>query len=72
MAVSGLEMVQDSERLQWTREEVGSHLRSIMVSTQGAVRPTAQEYGRAGDHVAGANLAGFLKVAGAMPGERVI
>lgn len=72
VAVSGLEMVQDSERLQWTSEEVDSHLRSIMMSIHSTVRETAEEHGRAGDYVSGANIAGFVKVSGAMLDEQVV
>lgn len=72
VAVSGLEMVQDSERLQWTRDEVDRRLRSIMSSIHRAIRETAEEYGRPGDYVAGANIAGFVKVAGAMLDEQVV
>jgi glutamate dehydrogenase (NADP+) len=71
VAVSALEMAQDSERLQWTREEVDAKLHSIMGSIHSRVRAAAEEYGRPGNYVAGANIAGFLKVAGAMLDEQV-
>ncbi len=72
VAVSGLEMVQDAWHLQWSREEVDSRLRSIMRAIHSTVRSTAEEYGQPGNYVAGANIAGFLKVAKAMLDEQVV
>jgi glutamate dehydrogenase (NADP+) len=72
VAVSGLEMSQDSQRLQWSREEVDARLRSIMRTIHEQVRAAAQEYGRPGDYVLGANAAGFRKVAGAMLDEGTV
>jgi len=72
VAVSGLEMAQDSQRLQWTREEVDQYLCSIMVSIHSRVREAAEQYGQAGNYVAGANIAGFVKVADAMLDESVL
>jgi glutamate dehydrogenase (NADP+) len=72
VAVSGLEMTQDSERLQWTREEVDAKLRQIMTSIHQQVVSTAAEFDRPGDYVAGANIAGFRKVATAMVEEGVV
>jgi len=72
VAVSGLEMAQDSQRLQWGREEVDEHLRLIMVSIHSHVREAAERYGQAGNYVAGANIAGFLKVADAMLDESTL
>jgi glutamate dehydrogenase (NADP+) len=66
VAVSGLEMSQDSQRLGWTREEVDAKLQGIMRAIHTKVRETADEYGTPGNYVNGANIAGFLKVAGAM------
>ena len=71
VAVSGLEMSQDSLRLQWTREEVDERLRSIMRSIHTNVLDKAADYGRHGDYVFGANAAGFEKVAGAMLAQGV-
>ncbi len=66
VATSGLEMTQNSERISWTREEVDSKLRQIMVS----IHQNCEQYGRESsgyvDYVKGANIAGFVKVADAM------
>jgi glutamate dehydrogenase (NADP+) len=72
VAVSGLEMAQDSERRHWPRHDVDEQLRSIMKSVHAQVRTAAQEYGCAGDYVAGANIAGFCRVADTMLAEGVI
>lgn len=66
VAVSGLEMTQNSMRLQWTREEVDNKLREIMKKIYKQSVEAAEAYGRPGDLLAGANIAGFLKVAKAM------
>jgi glutamate dehydrogenase (NADP+) len=66
VATSGLEMSQNSQKLSWTREEVDSRLHLIMKSIHKACVETAEEYGRKGDYVTGANIAGFTKVAKAM------
>ena len=71
VAVSGLEMSQDSLRLQWRRDEVDERLRSIMRSIHTTVLETAEDYERHGDYVFGANAAGFDKVAGAMLAQGV-
>ena len=72
VSVSGLEMAQDSQRLQWSREEVDEQLRSIMVAIHSHVREEAERYGQAGNYVAGANIAGFRKVAEAMLDEAIV
>jgi len=72
VAVSGLEMSQNSMRLAWTREEVDNRLKMIMASIHEASHRTAQEYGRSGDYVLGANIAGFIKVADAMLSQGVV
>jgi glutamate dehydrogenase (NADP+) len=72
VAVSGLEMAQDSARLMWPREQVDERLRSIMESIHTQVRAAAAEYGQPGNYVAGANIAGFVKVADAMLDESVL
>ncbi len=72
VAVSGLEMAQDSQRLQWTSEQVDERLRMIMAAIHTTVRAAADKYGRPGNYVAGANIAGFLKVADSMLDEAVI
>ena len=66
VATSGLEMQQNSGRTQWAFEETDAKLHQIMVDIHATTVATAEEYGVAGDYVAGANLAGFQKVADAM------
>ncbi len=66
VAVSALEMSQNSMRLYWSFEEVDNHLKKIMGDLYGNVISAAQEYGMPHDLVAGANIAGFLKVANSM------
>ena len=66
VAVSGLEMSQNSMRLGWTREEVDSRLNGIMKAIHKACVDAAEEYGTPGNYVNGANIAGFLKVADSM------
>jgi glutamate dehydrogenase (NADP+) len=66
VATSGLEMSQNSLRLSWTREEVDQRLHGIMKSIHKASLEAAQAYGKSGDYLAGANIAGFIKVAKAM------
>jgi glutamate dehydrogenase (NADP+) len=66
VAVSGLEMAQNSQHTNWTREEVDQRLRDIMVAIHKQAYDAAAEYGTPGNYVAGANIAGFVKVADAM------
>ena len=66
VAVSGLEMSQNSMRYSWTAEEVDEKLKMIMKNIYSSSVKAAKEYGMEGDLVAGANIAGFLKVAEAM------
>jgi glutamate dehydrogenase (NADP+) len=66
VAVSGLEMAQNSMRLNWPREEVDSRLRIIMKSIHHTCLEAAAEYGAPGNYLVGANIAGFLKVVNAM------
>jgi glutamate dehydrogenase (NADP+) len=66
VACSGLEMAQNSQRWAWTRQEVDERLRGIMRSIHRHCLETAKAYGRPGNYVAGANIAGFVKVADAM------
>ncbi|MBE0427303.1 MAG: NADP-specific glutamate dehydrogenase [Nitrospirae bacterium] len=66
VSVSGLEMSQNSLRLTWTREEVDNRLLNIMKEIHKTCLEAAYAYGKKGDYVAGANIAGFLKVAKAM------
>jgi glutamate dehydrogenase (NADP+) len=66
VATSGLEMAQNSARLNWTREEVDDRLHKIMINIHRNCYETADKYGTPGNLVNGANIAGFLKVADAM------
>ena len=66
VATSGLEMSQNSMKISWTREEVDNRLLIIMKSIHKACVETAEAYGKKGDYVTGANIAGFIKVANAM------
>ncbi len=66
VATSGLEMSQNSMRLSWCREEVDERLHGIMRSIHDTCLATAEAYGHKGDYQAGANIAGFLKVANSM------
>lgn len=66
VAVSGLEMSQNSMRLSWTREEVDQRLHGIMKSIHKSSLEAADRYGKRGDYLLGANIAGFIKVANAM------
>lgn len=66
VATSGLEMSQNAMRLSWPADEVDARLRDIMRRVFTATAQAAQEYGVPGDYVAGANIAGFVKVADAM------
>ena len=66
VATSGLEMSQNSMRLPWSSEEVDKRLHEIMVRIHDTCITTAEKYGKPGNYVDGANIAGFLKVADAM------
>ena len=66
VATSALEMSQNSERLSWTFEEVDGKLKGIMVNIYHSIDDAAKRYGKEGDYVAGANIAGFEKVCEAM------
>jgi len=66
VAVSGLEMSQNSLRLSWTREEVDNHLKRIMKDIHSACREAAIQFKTPGNYVNGANIAGFLKIADSM------
>ncbi len=69
VATSGLEMSQNSMRLSWTFEEVDEKLHNIMKSIFAACDKAAKDYGMAGNYMAGANIAGFIKVAEAMKAQ---
>ncbi len=72
VAASGLEMSQNSQRNSWSFEKVDSRLQSIMVGIFHSLEEAARCYGVPGDYVAGANIAGFLKVADAMLAQGVV
>lgn len=72
VATSGLEMSQNAIRLAWDREEVESKLQHIMQSIHQNCYDAAEEYGLKGNYVAGANIAGFVKVADAMLDQGVV
>ena len=72
VATSALEMSQNSERLSWTFEEVDAKLKQIMVNIFHNLDDAAKKYGKEGDYVAGANIAGFLKVADAMKAQGIV
>ena len=72
VATSALEMSQNSMRLEWSFEEVDSKLDAIMTSIFEACDTASKEFGMPGNYVAGANIAGFLKVAKAMYAQGVI
>lgn len=72
VATSALEMSQNSERLSWTFEEVDGKLKNIMVNIFHNLDEAAKKYGMEGNYVAGANIAGFLKVADAMTAQGIV
>ena len=72
VATSALEMAQSSGRLFWTFEEVDAKLKNIMINIYHNMDDAAKEYGCEGDYVAGANIAGFKKVADAMMAHGIV
>lgn len=72
VATSGLEMSQNSERLSWSFDEVDAKLQGIMVNIFHAADDAAREYDVEGDYVAGANIAGFKKLADAMLAQGIV
>ena len=66
VAVSGLEMSQNSQRLAWSRKDVDDRLHNIMIAIHQQCYDAAEEYGQPGNLMMGANIAGFVKVADAM------
>jgi glutamate dehydrogenase (NADP+) len=72
VSTSGLEMSQNSMRLNWSREEVDGRLREIMINIHRNCRDTAEAFGVPGNYVAGANIAGFVKVADSMLEQGVV
>ncbi len=72
VATSGLEMMQNSMRMSWTREEVDARLHNIMKAIHKACAETATAFGTPGNYVNGANIAGFLKVADSMMDQGLV
>jgi len=72
VATSALEMTQNSERLSWSFEEVDAKLQTIMVNIFHNLDNAAKEYGMDGNYVAGANIAGFMKVCDAMTAQGIV
>jgi len=72
VATSGLEMAQNAGFTSWTREEVDAKLLGIMTAIHRSCREAAAEYGAPDNYVVGANIAGFLKVAGAMMDQGIV
>lgn len=72
VAVSGLEMSQNSMRAKWSSQEVEGKLKAIMHSIHSTCMDAAQEYGTPGNYVNGANIAGFVKVADAMIDQGIV
>ena len=72
VAVSALEMAQNSARISWTFEEVDAKLHEIMVNIYRNSKQASEEYGHPGNLVVGANIAGFLKVADAMIAQGIV
>ena len=72
VATSALEMTQNSQRLSWTFEEVDARLKTIMVGIFHNIDDASKAYGMEGNYVAGANIAGFLKVADAMNAQGIV
>lgn len=72
VATSGLEMSQNSARLSWTFEEVDAKLKDIMENIFKTVNETAKEYGMEDNYMAGANIAGFIKVANSMIDQGIV
>ena len=72
VSVSGLEMTQNSQRLNWTREEVDQRLQLIMRNIHKSCMDTAAQYGSPGNYVVGANIAGFVKVVDSMIDQGIV
>src|SRR5690606_36163501 len=72
VAVSALEMAQNSMRLVWTFEEVDAKLHDIMIAIYNRCMNASIEYGDPGNLVMGANIAGFLRIANAMVAQGLV
>ncbi len=66
VACSGFEMAQNSTKVKWTREEVDQRLKQVMREIHGNCLQAAEQYGKPGNYLSGANIAGFMRVADAM------
>ncbi|HBG77361.1 MAG TPA: NADP-specific glutamate dehydrogenase [Phycisphaerales bacterium] len=72
VAVSGLEMAQNSQRYAWTFERADAELKNIMVTIYKNINKAAEKYGKKGNFIVGANIAGFVKVADSMLDQGVV
>ena len=72
VATSALEMSQNSERLSWSAEEVDAKLKDIMINIYHNIDNASKKYGMEGNYVAGANIAGFLKVVNVMEAQGIV
>lgn len=72
VATSGLEMSQQSSRWYWSREEVDQKLQTIMKNIHASCLQASETYGKKGDYMTGANIAGFIKVAKAMTAQGIV
>jgi len=72
VAVSGLEMAQNSQRYAWTFERADAELKNIMTTIYKNINEAAEKYGSPGNYIIGANIAGFIKVADAMLDQGVV
>ena len=72
VATSGLEMSQNSMRINWTREEVDDRLHKIMIAIHKNCFETAEKYGTPGNYLNGANIGGFIKVANSMMDQGLV
>ncbi|MFH1615821.1 MAG: NADP-specific glutamate dehydrogenase [Planctomycetota bacterium] len=72
VAVSGLEMAQNSQRYAWTFEKADAELKNIMVTIYKQIKKAANRYGTPGNYIAGANIAGFVKVADSMLDQGIV
>ena len=72
VAVSGLEMAQNSMRLNWTAAEIEERLRKVMKEIHQTCLEAAEQYGEPGNYLAGANIAGFVRVVNAMVDQGLV
>jgi glutamate dehydrogenase (NADP+) len=72
VAVSGLEMAQNSQHIYWSFERADHELQNIMVNIYNSSKEASEEFGMSGNFIAGANIAGFIKVADAMMAQGLV